>query len=162
MTVTRRHAVGARAIPRSSDAPWRAALGALLLTLVLAACSAAQSPAATGGDGIRTSDGGQVTVNVTWPGLAAGPTFTVVLDTHAVDLDGYDLAKLAVLRTDDGREVAPSGWAAPPGGHHRQGTLSFPQTGADGKPTVGPTTRGLELVVRDIAGVPERSFRWAL
>lgn len=142
-------------------------LGAILLlvTLALLACTPAApaSPAGASTTGeTQTNDGGQVTVKVTWPGPAAGPVFDVVLDTHAVDLDGYDLTKLAVLRTGDGREVAPSGWDAPKGGHHRQGALAFPSVGTDGKALLGPTTGSIELVVRDVAGVPERSFRWAL
>jgi hypothetical protein len=110
----------------------------------------------------QTNTGGQVTVAVTWHGSIAEPTFTVVLDTHAVDLDRYDLRQLAVLRTDQGQEVQPSGWDAPPGGHHRQGTLTFPATAADGSPLADPSVRTIEVVIRGVAGVPERIFRWAV
>lgn len=110
----------------------------------------------------RTNEGGQVTVSVTWQGSAADPRFTVVLDTHAVDLDGYDLRELAVLRTEDGREVQPVAWDAPAGAHHREGTLVFPATTPDGAPLIGTQTRTIELVIRDIADVPERSFQWTL
>jgi hypothetical protein len=81
------------------------------------------------------------------------------MDTHAVDLDGYDLKQLAALRIDGGREVEPVGWDAPKGGHHREGTLTFPAT-ADGRPLVESDARTIELIIRDVAGVPERSFRW--
>jgi hypothetical protein len=101
-----------------------------------------------------------VTVKVSWQGPNAGPIFDVVLDTHAVDLDGYDLRQLAVLRLDGEREVQPIGWDAPKGGHHRQGTLSFPAAAAGGSPLLSPSTRTVELVIRDVAGVPERVFRW--
>jgi hypothetical protein len=84
------------------------------------------------------------------------------MNTHAVDLDGYDLRQLAVLRTDKGQEVQPTGWDAPKGGHHRQGTLTFPVKTADGSPLIGSSTRSLELVIRDVAGVPERTFLWNL
>ncbi|MBI2322289.1 MAG: hypothetical protein HYU88_09460 [Chloroflexi bacterium] len=110
----------------------------------------------------QKSAGAGVTVAVTWQGASAGPVFQVVLDTHSVDLDSYDLRQLAVLRTSDGREARPSGWDAPKGGHHRKGTLSFPTTAADGSPLIAPTTRAIELVVRDVAGVVERTFRWTL
>ncbi|SRR6266571_418711 len=110
----------------------------------------------------QTSERGQVTIKVTWQGRNAGPVFTVAMDTHAVDLDGYDLRQLAVLRTDWGQEIQPSGWNAPTGGHHRSGTLSFPSILADGTPLIGPKTRSLELVIRKVAGVPERTFRWTL
>jgi hypothetical protein len=82
------------------------------------------------------------------------------MNTHSVDLDGYDLGQLAVLRTDLGQEVRPSGWDAPKGGHHRAGRLVFPDKAEDGTPVLGPEVRGLTLVIREVAGVPERSFEW--
>jgi hypothetical protein len=84
----------------------------------------APAAAALPGEITQTNEGGQVTIKTTWQGRGAGPVFAVVMDTHAVDLDGYDLKQLAVLRTDDGREVQPIGWDAPKGGHHRSGTLT--------------------------------------
>jgi hypothetical protein len=76
-------------------------LAALMLVLGLSACSRSASeraesrapdPAAPGA--AQTSEGGQVTVKVTWKGTQgadAGPVFAVALDTHSVDLDGIDL-----------------------------------------------------------------------
>jgi hypothetical protein len=66
------------------------------------ASAAAPSSAAT-----QLSEGGQVTVKATWQGLSAGPVFAVAMDTHMVNLDGYDLKQLAMLRIDGGREVRP-------------------------------------------------------
>jgi hypothetical protein len=117
------------------------------------------APAAVGTDQARISEGGQVTVKATWPRPAAGLVFTIVMDTHAVDLDGYDLAQLAVLRVDGGPDLAPVGWDAPAGGHHREGTLTFP-TEQGGKPVIGAQTRTIELIIRDVAGVPERVLTW--
>lgn len=114
-------------------------------------------------DGLtQTSADGPVTIKATWQGAEAGPTFQVVLDTHSVNLDAYDLAQLAVLRTDQGVEVAPSGWDADAGGHHREGVLSFPSVTADESPVIGPETRMIELVVRGVAGPPERVLHWML
>lgn len=110
----------------------------------------------------QVSEGGPVTVAVTWEGPSAGPVFTVTMDTHSVDLDGYDLAQLAALHTDQGVEVVPLSWDAPRGGHHRGGTLVFPRTGPDGAPVLGATSSALHLAIRDVAGVPERSFQWVL
>ncbi len=110
----------------------------------------------------RTNEGGQITIKVTWQGQSAGPVFAVEMDTHAVDLDGYDLRQLAVLRTDQRQELQPGGWNAPPGGHHRSGTLSFPAKLADGSPVIGPKTRSIDLVIRNVGGVPERVFTWTL
>jgi hypothetical protein len=109
------------------------------------------SSAVDAGAETQVSEGGQVTVNVTRQDAQDGLSFTVVMDTHAVDLDGYDLAALAVLRTADGQELRPRTWDAPKGGHHREGTLTFPATNASGP---------IELVIREIGGVPERIFQW--
>lgn len=115
--------------------------------------------AQTNGDATQTNEGGQVTIKATWNGVSAGPIFNVVMDTHSVDLDGYDLTQLAVLRVD-GREVQPVGWDAPKGGHHREGTLTFPTIDVDENLLIAPSTRTVELVIRDVAGMPERVFRW--
>lgn len=116
------------------------------------------TPAAAGA--AQISEGGGVTVQVTWDGPSTGPVFRVVMNTHAVDLDQYDLRALAVLRTEQGTDMRPSAWDAPKGGHHREGTLTFPAQGPDGKAVFGPDARGITLIIRDVAGVPERTFRW--
>ncbi|MGE5619189.1 MAG: hypothetical protein ACM3US_08020 [Sphingomonadaceae bacterium] len=111
----------------------------------------------------RTSEGGSVTIKVTWqnPGDTDRPlAFSVAMDTHSVNLDGYDLGKLAVLRNDRGQELKPERWDAPSGGHHRSGTLSFPAKDTSGKAILASGVRVLELVIRDVAGVKERVFRW--
>jgi hypothetical protein len=140
-----------------------------LIIAVASACGGAkQNAAATAaGDTASTnlrqsSDAGNVTIDVTWKGRAAGPVFTVAMNTHSVDLDGYDLRTLAVLRTDRGTEAQPASWDAPKGGHHREGTLTFPAAAADGKPVLGSDTHALTLAIRGIAGVLERTFRWTL
>lgn len=129
---------------------------------ILSTATAIQPPpvsAVSGPDQARISEGGEVTVKATWAEASTGPVFLVVMDTHAVDLDGYDLARLAVLRVDGGPDLVPVSWDAPVGGHHREGTLTFPAE-QDGKPVIGTRTRTIELVIRDIAGVPERVLIW--
>jgi hypothetical protein len=143
---------------------------AVTLGLVLAACSAPgpgakagnPSSAAPTSTATRTNEAGSVTLKVTWPGPSAGLSFAVAMDTHSVDLDGVDLGQSAVLRNDRGIEVKPSAWEVPKGGHHRSGTLTFPDKGPDGVPVIGPDTRAVELVIRNVAGVPERTLRWDL
>jgi hypothetical protein len=140
------------------------------LAVVLSGCGSAES----GGDAgntetqnaampsaaTRTSEGGEVTVEVVWKGASAGPVFEVTIDTHSVDLDGYDFRELAVLRDDRRVKVRPTVWDAPKGGHHREGTLSFPPKDENGELVIGPDARRIELVIRDVAGVPERRFEW--
>jgi hypothetical protein len=117
-----------------------------------------QAPAPAGSTQI--SEEGGVTVQVTWDGPQSGPVFRVVMNTHSVDLDQYDLRTLAVLRTAQGTDVPPSAWDAPKGGHHREGTLTFPAQGPDGKDILGQDARGIALIIRNVAGVSERTFRW--
>lgn len=124
--------------------------------------AATTAPPAPGTGKTLSSEGGGVTVQVTWSGKETGLLFAVAMDTHSVDLDVYDLWELAELRTDQGVVVQPSSWQAPKGGHHRKGILSFPETLPDGSEVLGPQTRSFELTIRGIAGVPERKFRWDL
>ena len=78
--------------------------------------------------------------------------FKIALNTHSVDL-GYDLTQVATLSSDTGEKVQPTKWDGPAGGgHHRQGTLSFPQLKHRGQ--------ALTLTLRGIANVPERTFTW--
>ncbi len=111
----------------------------------------------------QSNSGGNVTIEVTWenPQEKNGPlTFSVAMNTHSVNLDGFDLSELAVLRNDSGQQVKPQQWEAPSGGHHRSGTLTFPFKGESGKPIVGTGTKTLEMVIRDVAGVKERVLQW--
>ena len=87
--------------------------------------------------------------------------FKVVLDTHSVNLDEYDLARLAVLRTAQDLESAPIAWDAPAGGHHREETLRFPPVADDGSLFFEPGAGHLVLVIRDVAGIADRSFHFA-
>lgn len=126
---------------------------------VVASRSRVPSPA----DPVRSNEGGRVTVKATWQGQqeAGGPLVVrVVMDTHSVDLDGYDLSKMAVLRGGQGVEVAPLSWEAPPGGHHRDGVLTFPSTDGTGRPVLDSDVQVAEMVIRGVAGVPERVLSW--
>ena len=142
-------------------------VGLAIVAVIASACTAATSnvptTAPTGAtSATQTNEGGQVTVAVTWQGATTTPTFRVALDTHSVDLDAIDLAQGAALQTDQGIEVRPSGWDASRGGHHRSGTLTFPALSTNGVPVVGDNTRSIELLLRDVAGVAECRFKWAL
>jgi hypothetical protein len=104
----------------------------------------------------RTNSGGGVTVNVTYPHSqnTEETRFEVVLDTHAVNLDGYDLETLSLLRDDSGKTYQPVRVENKGSGHHREITVVFPN--------VSPPAKRLELVIKDIAGIKERNFLWEL
>ena len=105
----------------------------------------------------RSDTAGGVTVKVTPRNLAAdSPTwdFEIVLDTHSADI-GQDLVKSAALIDARGRVHAPIAWIGdPPGGHHREGVLSF-------QPLRG-NTDSVTLQIRGVGGISQRDFRWPL
>ena len=137
-----------------------------LAGVILAACSSptvsvspptAASNAASAADNLtQTNAEASVTVAVTPLNLddqsAATLDFDIALNTHSVDL-GYDLTQIATLSSDSGEKAQPTKWNGPTGGgHHREGTLSFPQLKQRGQT--------LMLTLRGIADVPERTFTW--
>jgi hypothetical protein len=80
--------------------------------------------------------------------------FDVAMNTHSVDLSD-DMTKISILRDDAGREYNPTAWDGPGGGgHHRAGTLKF--AALISKPMY------VELVIKGLAQVPERVFKWDL
>lgn len=84
--------------------------------------------------------------------------FNVTMDTHSVDLDAYDLINLATLRDSQGRQFKATSWQAPKGGHHRSGTLGIKSD----QSLLQSDTKYIEIVIRDVANVPERVLRWEL
>lgn len=88
--------------------------------------------------------------------------FVITLDTHSGDLSGYDFVKNVILRNDRGQQVGPIRWVATSdGSHHRSGGLLFPKADPSGR-TVEEQAKALELVVRGLGGVAERTLRWTL
>ena len=82
-----------------------------------------------------------------------GTTFQVSMDTHSVNLDVYRFEEIVRLRDGQGGELAPKAVEAADGsGHHRKATLRFVQS--------EPEAKTMELVVKNVAGVSKRLFRW--
>ena len=118
------------------------------VSLAISGTFAAAAPDAT-----QTVSGGGVTVKVTYLEQTHHESrFSVILDTHSVNLDVYDLKSLSLLRDDTGLAMQPTGAESKGSGHHREIILTFPRPSLDRK--------WLELVIKDIAGVKERIFRW--
>lgn len=81
-------------------------------------------------------------------------TFKIQMSTHSVELN-YDMVKLSTLKDDMGREYQALKWNGdPPAGHHRGGVLEFP--------AIAKGTKSITLYIKNIAGVPERTFEWKL
>jgi hypothetical protein len=71
------------------------------------------------------------------------------------DLDVYRFEEIARLRDATGKELQPLAVErVMGGGHHRSAMLRFP--------TLGREVSAVEVVVRDVAGIPERVFRWEI
>ena len=80
--------------------------------------------------------------------------FEVRLNTHSVALD-QDLTAISSLKDNKGNTFQATGWdGSPPGGHHRNGTLSFPAL------TQG--TESVTLIIRGVGKDSERIFSWQL
>lgn len=80
------------------------------------------------------------------------------LDTHSVNLVGYDLPRLAALEDTAGRSIAAAEWVSiKEDSHHREGLLAFP---GESNEAWAVRQREAHLRLHDIAGVPERTFRW--
>lgn len=79
--------------------------------------------------------------------------FDVAMNTHSVELN-QDMAEVSVLVDDFGKKYPAIKWGgAEPGGHHREGVLTFE--------AINPMPSHLELRIKNIGGV-ERSFKWDL
>jgi hypothetical protein len=105
----------------------------------------------------QVNDEGQVVVAVTPLDLSTGANawrFEVQLNTHVAPLD-QDLVQVAVLSDSNGHDEPPLAWDGDmPGGHHRNGILSF-------KP-ISPLPDSVTLKIRQVGSVEERSFTWKL
>jgi hypothetical protein len=156
----------------------------LILSLVLAACSATLTPPPTdlqpvpvstqGPDAVsgesaspsndlaaRIDQKGAIIFEIT-PLNLDSPTdtfeFNVVLTTHSIDLS-MDLATLSTLTIDTGVTVQATTWDAPRGGHHVSGKLIFPIM-KDGKSILEGATK-LTLTIINV-DAPSRIFEWEL
>lgn len=107
------------------------------------------------GNMIRSSTEGAVTIDVEYLGYKDNLlSFNVAMNTHSVDLDGYDLVKLSELTDDRGNKYDAFFWDSKPGGHHRSGVLTFFRSGSQ----AGPDE--LMLIIHNIAEIRDRTFIW--
>ncbi len=80
--------------------------------------------------------------------------FEIKMNTHQVDL-GFSLMDIAALKVDDDIILDPIAWdGTAPGGHHRDGKLTFP--------AIPSLAEHLILVIRNVADVEERIFEWQI
>jgi len=133
-------------------------------------------PAATAAAQVKltqSNDQGGVEIDVSWVmpetlnkldserarsyGLADYILLEVKFTTHSGDLSRLDMTALSAIRLG-GQEYAPQAWESiSDDSHHRAGVLVFARKAPDG---VSLDVGTVELVMKGIADVPERLFRW--
>lgn len=105
----------------------------------------------------QTNSEGIVTVKVTPENISEDKKrwqFQIVLDAHTGSLD-EDLTKNAILIDNQGSEQKPTTWdGAPPGGHHREGLITFEP--------FSQIPKSVTLILRSVGGINERKFSWSL
>lgn len=106
----------------------------------------------------QSSEIGDVTIAVKPVDVSAkAPTwsFQVSLSAHSQDLSD-DLVRTAyILNRADKKQIAPTAWKGDaPGGHHREGILSFK--------ALTPLPKAIELRVQRAGEKAPRVFRWDL
>jgi|SRR3989344_5719849 len=78
--------------------------------------------------------------------------FDVAFDAHSGSLDDDPLV-VATLIDDKGNIYQPIAWEGPgAGGHHREGVLVFDP--------INPIPSFVELKIKGVGGILERSFKW--
>lgn len=100
------------------------------------------------GTTVTDSGQGSVTVKATITALSGGQaTINITLDTHSVDLTNYDPSKNSQLEDSAGTRHEPKAGSrvTVPGSHHKEADVMFD----------APVGRWV-LIVKDLAGVPER------
>ena len=117
---------------------------------VLALWMASGVFAASSSTSSASNSSGGVTVKATYktPQPQNELRFEIVIDTDTVNLDGYDLQQVAMLRDASGKIYDPVKVDAKGSAHHRSAQIYFP------RPTGG--AQEVELVIKDIAGIKER------
>lgn len=79
----------------------------------------------------------------------------IEMTTHTRDLDSYSFDQIVRLREATGKELPPIAVEREMGGgHHRSAVLRFSTPNRD--------VTAVDVVVRGVAGIPERLFRWDL
>lgn len=87
--------------------------------------------------------------------------FGVSLNTHSVELDGYDLSQMTALYLGDGIEITEGiQWTmVEGGGHHISGMLKIERK--EGETKLDYTDKeSIRLEIKDLDGVASRVFEW--
>ena len=124
---------------------------ALLTTLLLYSHSDAESNNLS----IKNSEG-RVLIKATYmnPGEKS-PAFDITAHSNTVNLRRYNIGESSFLRDDRGREYKGRWEVTASRRRHKKGILIFQGVDLTG-------VKGIELVIKDIAGIQERRFNWQI
>ncbi len=117
---------------------------AVMVALTLYSVAGADSPQMAP----ERSEAG-VTVKVSLESKGGIITVKVALNTHTVDLQKYKFDEIVVLRAG-GKEYKARLKSQEGSGHHRSAVVDFDN----------PGTKEVEVVIKDVAGVKERVFKF--
>ncbi|MCL7412749.1 MAG: hypothetical protein M8353_03910 [ANME-2 cluster archaeon] len=115
----------------------------------------------------RTNDEGAVTIALSYMDPSQSSeygdeiAFDTTINTHSSDISQYQLDKLSYLVDSSGNKYTPSGWVESEGsgGHHRKGVLLFSESDDSGAEILS-NGKYFEIIVKDVDGIPKRTFRW--
>lgn len=128
------------------------------LVFLLGVMAAAGSPAPTlASDEVPqvVRGGGVAVILARLPSTGGELRVRVEMTTHTRDLDSYRFDQIVRLREAAGKELPPTAVEREMGGgHHRSAVLRFSAPNRD--------VTAVDVVVRGVAGIPERLFRWDL
>ncbi len=101
------------------------------------------------------------------PAVEFGPwqylVFQVRVDSPRLKrMSAWDLKGMIFLREESGMEYGTSLWRPLSDGTHKMGLIAFPRKNARDNPVPAAGSRQIEIVVRGLAGVPERVLTWPL
>lgn len=105
---------------------------------------------------MRSSRENSVRVDVKPVQLVPGQPvrFEVRMNTHSEPLE-EDMVAVSSLKDNTGRVYQATAWqGSEPGGHHRKGVLEFP--------ALEDNSESITLIIRKVANVPERTFKWSV
>jgi len=80
-------------------------------------------------------------------------SFKLTLNTHSVDLTGYDLGKISSIQFDEAEPVTGGVWDFTGSAHHFKGIMTFNYFVPDG-------TKRLRFVIKNLDDVKKRVFEW--
>lgn len=134
------------------------ALLALVITFILFASIVGGVPF-WGNKLTRVNKQGVVDVSATYlePKNMSTPqvSFSLKINTHAVDLYRYDFERISFVQFDDSEPMPYGIWDSSGSSPHFRGILTFEQS-------IPADARRMRLLIKNLDGVDERVFEWDL